>query len=164
MRGRGFVSMPQRQGGWVSAAISAVSAVTSFLGAKKAEKSAERQAEEEKRLEGISTQERIRKLGVQERTQYGETLAGYASGGVQARSAGLDPGKFRSAQSGSPMQVIQEAAREFARERKFTEEVGATKASQISLAGKAQADAYRYQGYGAIASGAANIYEILTRP
>lgn len=133
-------------------ALTAVSAGLQIYGAKKAEKGAKAQANAQAEVEKKLTAERVRQLDIDERVQYGETLAGYAGGGVLAQTPGLDPAKFRSGQQGSPLVVLQEAAREFAKEREVTQDVGAANIEQIQLGGKATADRYKWQGY----AGAAN--------
>lgn len=143
-----------------SVAITAVSAVVGYVGAKKAEKAAKEQTAAQAEAEQKLTTERLRQLDIEERVQYGETIAGYAGGGVLAQAPGLDPAKFRTGQQGSPLVVLQEAAREFAKEREVTQDVGASNLAQIQLQGKATANAYRYQGYGSLLGGASDIAKI----
>jgi hypothetical protein len=128
-------------------ALTAVSAGLQIYGANKAAKGAERQADAQAAVEEKLTAERVRQLDIDERVQYGETLAGYAGGGVLAQTPGLDPAKFRTGQQGSPLVVLQEAAREFAKEREVTQDVGAANIAQIQLGGKATATRYKWQGY-----------------
>ena len=119
------------------AATYVISAGLQYTGGKKAAKAAERQADAQAAVEEKLTAERVRQLDIDERVQYGETLAGYAGGGVLAQTPGLDPAKFRTGQQGSPLVVLQEAAREFAKEREVTQDVGAANIAQIQLGGKA---------------------------
>jgi hypothetical protein len=149
---------------WVATAIIATTVVTSaiqYKGAKKAERSAKKQAKEAERIENRLTEERVREVDVTERVQYGRTVAGYAGGGVQAGAPGMDKKQLNTGVAGSsPNQIIQEAAREFARERELTKEVGASNALQIKMKGKATADMYRYQGYATLAQGIGTIFSV----
>jgi hypothetical protein len=141
-------------------ATTVVSTASQYLGAKKAEKSAKKQAKLQAEAEQKLTDERVLTLQKQERIQYGQTIAGYAGGGVLARAPGLDPKAGMTAMSGSPEAVVQEAAREFKHERDITREVGALNISQIKQAGRATANAYRFQGYASVASGIGSILSI----
>jgi hypothetical protein len=157
MKGQGFRNF-RRQGGWlqwVGVALSAIGLISDFMGSKKAEKSAERQAEEEAKAEKTVTAERLRQLGVEERTLFGETLAGYAGGGVLSTTPGLTGTRPIS---GSPSLVLAEQAKEFKFERKITTEVGATKVQQALAGGKSVADAYRYSGYANVAKGLGDVF------
>lgn len=149
---------------WVATAIIAttvVSTAINYRGAKKAEKASKEQAAEQEKNEKRLTEERVRELDVKERVQYGKTVAGYAGGGVQAGVPGMDKQEMNASRIGtSPQAIIQEAAKEFAREREFTKEVGASNALQIKMKGQATADAYRYQGYATLASGIGSIFSI----
>jgi hypothetical protein len=129
------------------AATYVISAGLQYTGGKKAAKAAERQADAQAAVEEKLTAERVRQLDIDERVQYGETLAGYAGGGVLGQTPGLDPAKFRTGMQGSPLVVLQEAAREFAKEREVTQDVGAANIAQIQLGGKATATRYKWQGY-----------------
>ena len=101
--------------GIAAVAIAAVGAVSNFVGSKKAEDAAKDQAAEREQIEKKLTAAKIEQLDIDERVQYGETLAGYAGGGVLAQTPGMDPAKFQTGQYGSPLVVMQEAARAFAR-------------------------------------------------
>lgn len=135
-----------------------ISTVAGFLGAKKASKAAEKQADEEAKYEKLLTGEALRRLGIEERVQYGELLSGYASGGVLARPAALTQPTTPGAMVGSPQSVLEEQRKEFAFERKITTEAGASRVSQALQAGKATSDAYRYSGYANVASSIANLF------
>jgi hypothetical protein len=139
------------------AAITAISAISSFLGSKKAAKAAKKQSKEEARISARQTTERVRNLGIEERTLYGETVAGYAGGGVQSSIPGLG---VTQPTSGSPSTVLAEQARTFQRERAFTEEVGASNAMQIIQGGRATADQFKYQGYNNLATGISSILQL----
>ena len=136
------------------AVVGAVGLISSFIGSQKASKAAKEQAALEAEAERKVTDERVYQLGQEERQLYGETLAGYAGGGVtvgnQTNSGAVQP-------IGSVRSVLDEQATTFAREKKITQEVGATKVAQTLAGGKAVADAYKYQGYANTASGISNI-------
>jgi hypothetical protein len=135
--------------------IGAIGVISGFLGSKKASKAAKKQAEEEARLEALVTAERIRQLGREERTLYGETVAGYAGGGVLSSFGSM--ANVPRETMGSPGTVLAEQAAEFQREREITQKVGATKVAQGLARGRATAEAYKFQGYSNAASGIANI-------
>ena len=147
------------------AVIGTVGLISGFLGSKKAAKGAKKESKEQARLEGLVTAEELRRLGIDERAMYGQTLAGYAGGGVQARAGTL--GSEARLQTGSPQEVIQEQASEFAQQRQITSDVGATKVSQALTRGKNVADQYRWGGYANVASGVSSLltnYTMLKGP
>lgn len=138
----------------IGAAIGAVGLITSFLGSKKAEKAAKDQSKEEARMEGLLTDEKLRQLDKDERSMFGETVAGYTGGGVLS----MMPGTGQSQpMSGSPQNILGEQAREFAAEKKITKEVGASNVKQTLMGGQALADRYRYSGYANVASSISSI-------
>ena len=144
---------------WVAvaaAAVSVVGTVISYTGSKKAAGSAKDAAKEEARVNKLTTAEAIRRLEIDERTLYGETLAGYAGGGVLSMQQTL---ANSSVMSGSPSTVIGEQSKEFAAEQKITQSVGASNVQQALTRGKATADAYKWQGY---SNAAANISSIIS--
>lgn len=132
-----------------------ISLIADFVGSKKAAKGAKKEAAEQAHLEGLTTTERLRQLGIEERTMYGQTLAGYASGGVLATTPTL--AGSQSPMIGSPGTVIAEQKKEFGLERDITEQVGATKVQQALTRGKNVATAYKWQGYSNLASGVSDI-------
>ena len=138
----------------VGAVIGAVGLISSFIGSKKAASAAKEQAAEEARLEGLTTAERQREINKEERQLYGQTLTGYAGGGVK-----VSPGLLgRSATPiDTPGAIIAEQKKEFGFERKITKDVGATKVQQALAGGRATAQAYKYQGYSNVASGISSI-------
>ena len=141
--------------GIAAVVVGAVGVISNFIGSKKASKSAKKAAKEEARLEGLVTQEKLRTLGIDERTLYGETMSGYARGGVQAASPTLGGGALP--QTGTPQTVLAEQAQEFRYQKDITQKVGATKAQAALTRGKNVADAYRWSGYANVASGISNI-------
>lgn len=137
-----------------AAAIGAVGLISSFISSRKGSKGAKKAAREEARLEGLTTQERLRQLDIEERAMYGQTLAGYAGSGVQAVAPGLGQAQV---QSGSPQAVLSEQAKEFGYQKQITEQVGATKVAQSLARGKNVAEQYKWQGYSNAAGGIANM-------
>jgi hypothetical protein len=152
-------------------AIGAAGLLMNFIGSKKGAKAAKKEGAEEARLEGLVTDEKVRNLRTEQRSMYGETLAGYAGGGVLARAPSLESnltlgdsfggagayGGSDSVMTGSPSSVINEQALAFAGQRDITRKVGATKAQQSLTRGNNIADQYRYSGYANVASGISNI-------
>jgi hypothetical protein len=137
-----------------AAGIAVAGLITSFIGSRKAAKAAKKEAKEEARLEGLVTGEKIRTLGIDERTLYGETVAGYAGGGVQGMQPNLGA---TNVTTGSPMSVLAEQKKSFAAEKDIIGKVGASKASAALTRGKNLADKYRWSGYANVASSASNI-------
>ena len=135
-------------------AIAAVSVISNFLGSKKAASAAKKQAAEEARLEGLVTQEKLRTLKIDERTLYGQTLAGYAGGGVQGISPNLGQ---TSITAGSPQAILAEQKKSFGAEKDIITQVGASKAQASLTRGRNLADQYRWSGYANVASGVSNI-------
>jgi len=128
--------------------------ISGFLGAKKASSAAKKQAAEEARINKLTTAESIRRLGIEERAMYGQTLAGYAGGGVLGIQPSLNGG---GPMTGSPSTVLQEQAKEYRKEREITQQVGASNVAQALQRGKATASAYKWQGYSNAAASAMNI-------
>ncbi len=151
--------------------LGAVGLISSFIGSKKAASAAKDEAAEQARLEGLTTDEKLRRLRIDQRSLYGETLAGFAGSGVLARPGSLESnltlgdsfggagayGGSASVMTGSPGVVIQEQAKEFAFERDITRKVGATKVAQALTRGKNVAEQYKYQGYSNVATGISSI-------
>jgi hypothetical protein len=136
------------------AVIGTIGLISGFLGSKKASKAAKEQAAEEARINQATTAERLRLLDKEERALYGQTLAGYASGGVLGIAPSLQQPQ---AMTGSPSTILKEQATEFAAEKAITREVGASNVAQALQRGKATAEAYKWQGYSNAASGISNI-------
>ena len=129
--------------------IGTVGLISGFLGSKKASKAAKEQAAEEARITKETTAERMRQINIEERTLFGQTLAGYAGGGVQAMAPSLTGS---TPQTGSPATVLAEQKKEFRFERDITASVGASNVQQALSRGKSTADAYKWQGYSNAAS------------
>jgi hypothetical protein len=147
-------------------ALGVVGLISNFVGSKKAAKAAKEQGTEEARLEGLVTDEKLRQLRIDERTVYGQTVAGYAAGGVQAVAPALEEQSFNrllgtknsvAPQSGSPQVILDEQAKTFQSERDITATVGASKVAQSLQHGKNVAQAYKWGGYSNAASGISNI-------
>ena len=149
--------------------------ISNFLGSKKASSAAKQQAAEEARLEGLVTDEKLRQLRIDERTMYGQTLAGYASGGVLANAPTLEGtnmnrllGTTGSAapQTGSVQTTLSEQAKTFQEQRDITATVGASKVAQSLQRGQNVAEAYKWGGFANAASGISSIltnYNLMTR-
>ncbi|GAG69466.1 unnamed protein product [marine sediment metagenome] len=133
-----------------AAGIGVASLVTNFLGSRKAAKAAEEQSEEEARIEGLITDEKLRQLKLDERDMYGETLAQYSGSGVIGLMNGAPT-------TGSPKTLIDEQAKTFADQRKITKEVGASNVAQSLMGGEALADRYKYSGYANVGSSISSI-------
>ena len=148
------------------AAIAVVGLISNFVGSKKASSAAKKQASEEARIEGLVTDEKLRQLRIDERTLYGETMAGFAGGGVLANAPTLEgtnmdrllgtTGAARP-QTGSVQSVMSEQSKSFKQQRDITATVGASKVAQTLQHGKNVAEQYKYQGYGNAATGISNI-------
>jgi hypothetical protein len=141
---------------WVAVGVTAVSVVSGFVGAKKAGKAAKAQAKEEARITELTTDERIRQLGKEERSLYGVTLANYTGGGVLT-SFGT------TSQEANPLMesaksVTAEQASEFEYERQITQEVGASNVQQALAGGRDVASQYKFN---AITSGTGSVVNML---
>jgi hypothetical protein len=140
---------------WPLVAVAAAGLVLNYVSSKKGSKGAKKESKEQARLEGLTTAEQLRILDIEQRAMYGNTLAGYAGGGVQATAPTL--GGEARAQTGSPQAILAEQAKEFGLQKDITQKVGATKAAQALTRGKNVADDYRWTGYANVASGISNI-------
>jgi hypothetical protein len=139
---------------WVAVGVGVAGLISTFIASKKGSSAAKKQSKEEARLEGLVTQEKIRTLGIDERTLYGETLSGYAGGGV----LGIQPNLgATNVAAGSPQSVLSEQKKSFAAERDIVGKVGASKAAASLTRGKNLADQYRWSGYANVASSVSNI-------
>jgi len=115
--------------GFVSAAIG----VISLIGASKAKSSARKAAAEEARLEGIVTGAKIETLQQEETVLRGQTIAGAAGSGVNVTK-------------GSPLQILAEQAKTFAREKKTVATAGASRAAQAKTRGRMVGQQAMYHG------------------
>lgn len=148
---------------WGNVAAAAVAVVGTAIGldsAKKSEKAAKKQAKEQARIEEELTAEKLFQLGLDERQMRGETLAGFAGGGVLSVMQGTAGTKEIS---GSPSTILEEQRKAFARERKITKSVGASNVAQTLMAGSALADRYKYEGYSSAAMNISSIISNLTK-
>lgn len=162
MKGKGFTAMPQRQGGWIqiaALALSAVGTALSFSSSRRAERAARDQGQREAELEQKVTDERLRQLEREERALKGQSLARYAGSNVVLGSTGSMQSLQNQSLTGSPAIVIAEQAAEFARERRITEEVGATKVQQSLSNARNVAAQYRVTGYANLASNVGDIFQ-----
>ncbi len=116
--------------GFISAAIG----IIGLIGANKAAKDAKRAAKAEAAIDQRVTQEKVRNLDIQERVMRGQTIAAAAGSGVKANV-------------GSPLTILAEQAKTFAREKAFTQEVGAERSRLGIQRGRMVGQQARFQGY-----------------
>jgi hypothetical protein len=148
---------------WWQIAAAALGAVTSLVAGNKAASAARKQSREEARLEGIVTAEKVRQLQVQEVITKGETIGGYAGSRVKVnQGANFEQraGDTRGV-SGSPLVILAEQQRQFARERHVTRQAGASRTSQALQRGGAIADQYKYQGYSGGLTNLAQMFSLI---
>ena len=112
-----------------------VSSFLSIWGGIKGKEEAEKFAGIESALELKLTGAKIDDLKQDERVLAGQTRARAAGSGVKA-------------DTGSPLTILAEQARNFAKDRMITAQVGATKASNTVLRGKMVGRQSLYQGWG----------------
>ena len=139
----------------IAAGLSAVGLISSFVGSKKSEKAAKKQAAAQAAIDRKVTAEEVRVLEQDQRTAYGETIAGYAGGGVKAVAPNLTG--ETTPMSGSPLTILAEQTAEFGRLKEFTQDVGAANAQATLARGRNLANQYRYQGYANVANSITNI-------
>ena len=108
---------------------------TSILGGFKGASKAKEAARAESAMDLRVTQEKLYNLKQEERQVAGQTRATAAGSGVKA-------------DTGSPLSILAEQARTFARERMITSQVGAEKAELSKVRGDNAASQMRYQGIG----------------
>ena len=113
--------------------ISAAMGIVSLIGGAKAKSDAEAAGRSQARMENRITDEKLYNLGQEERQLAGTTRATAAGSGVKA-------------DTGSPLTILAEQARTFARERRFTSEVGAEKASLAKQRGQMAGQQAMYSG------------------
>ena len=100
----------------IGAIITGVGALTSIFGGMSAKKAANSAAGKQAEADLKVTQEKVYQLGQEERQLAGSTRAAVASSGVKA-------------DKGSPLTVLAEQAKTFAREKMVTSQVGAKNAA-----------------------------------
>lgn len=132
----------------IAAGLSILGSISSIFGGKSAKKDAERQGEEEARLEGLVTDERLRQLGKEEKALAGTTIAAAAGSGVKVGT-------------GSPLEILAEQASEFAFERLITERVGASKAKLALDRGRSVGSRAQSQSYAQAIQGFSSAFQIL---
>jgi len=108
---------------------------SSIFGGISAGGKAKKAAKAEAALDLRVTQEKLYNLAQEERQVAGQTRATAAGSGVEA-------------DTGSPLSIVAEQARTFARERMITSQVGAEKAELSKMRGDNAASQMRYQGIG----------------
>jgi len=116
-----------------AAVLSIASGVLGFSSGRRAKRAARRAAAEQARIEAMVTGERIRQIYQSERTLSGETIARAAGSGIVTTQ-------------GSPLMILAEQAYEFERERRFTKQVGASRANAALAEGRSIGRQYQAQG------------------
>jgi len=135
---------------WVALAFSLLDIGIGLAGGASAKKNAREAAAEEARLEGIVTEAKLRDLKAEERHMMGKTVAASAGSNVKA-------------DRGSPLQILMEQAREFAREKKVVAEAGASRAAQAKTRGSMIGDQAMYAAYGNAVKGLANAFSLFQK-
>lgn len=110
-------------------------AAVSLIGGISARNEAQDAADEEARLEGVVTAEKLRQMTVEEQIERSRTRAGYAASGVDVTV-------------GSPLQVLSNQAAEYGRLRRGVAQAGATRAGQAQLRGQMTGDRALWGGVG----------------
>jgi hypothetical protein len=123
--------------------------ISDFVGGRKAASAAKKAGKKQASDERVITAERIRQLQIEERTLRGETI-----GKVAASHVKVD--------QGSPLEVLAEQVREFSKERQITQQVGASKAAASMQRGRDVGNIAKYQSYSNIASGASQIFSMMS--
>jgi len=134
----------------ISAIIAAVGGISSALGGKKAREGSKYAGKMEAKQEQIVTQAKLEDLRVEERVMKGQTIAGAAGSNVKV-------------DMGSPLEVLAEQARNFARERQTVAQAGATKAANAAIRGNMVGQQAAYQGFGQAASGLSSAFQIFAQ-
>ena len=124
---------------YVAAAMAVAGLASSIFGAKSAKKQANSAAGKEAALDLKVTQEKLYNIGQEELQLAGSTRAAAAGSNVKA-------------DTGSPLSILAEQARTFAREKMITSQVGAQKAQLTQQRGKMIGQQAMYQGMGQAAS------------
>ena len=130
---------------YVALAMAAISAGSAIMGAIKGNKGATSKAKIQGRQELELTQAKLEDLKTEERVMKGQTIGAAAGAGVKV-------------DKGSPLPVLKEQAKNFAKERMTVAQVGATNASVINQRGKMVGDQAKYQGFGQAASTASSAF------
>jgi hypothetical protein len=118
-----------------------------LVGGKKAGKAAKRESRIQAQQERELTQEKLLNLKIEERTLAGDTRARAAGSHVKVGQ-------------GSPLDVLAEQAKTFARESNITARVGATNAAVIRQRGKNVADQAKYGSYGRVSAGLGDAFKL----
>lgn len=135
---------------WAAAAMAVISTFSSLYGGSAASKAAKKAGKEEARLESVVTQAKITDLFKEEEVLRGQTVAATAGAGVKV-------------DRGSPLTILAEQAREFARERMTVAKAGATRATAAQTRGRNVGRAATYQGVSQAASSAATAFTLMPK-
>jgi len=133
---------------WVQAGIAIVGLISSLMGGKKSSDAAGKAASSEMSAEGKVTQSKLLDLHKEEEVLRGQTIAATAGSNIKT---GM----------GSALEILNEQAREFDRERFTVSQVGATKVAAAGARGHMVGQAAMYQGIGQAAGYAANAFSII---
>ena len=132
----------------IAAGLSILGGISSIFAGRSAKKAAERQGEEEARLEGLVTDEKLRQLRKEETALAGSTVASAAGSGVKVGT-------------GSPLSILAEQASEFAYERLITERVGASRTSLALAQGRSIGQRAQSQAYAQAIQGFSSAFSII---
>ena len=135
---------------WVAAGLAVAGLVSSIFGAKSAKSAANSAAGKEAALDLRTTQEKVYQLGQEERQLASQTRARTVGSGVKA-------------DKGSPLTILAEQARTFAREKLFTSQVGAEKAQLAQQRGKMVGQQAMYQGLGQATQYASTAFSLMPK-
>ncbi len=131
----------------ISLGVTVLGSLFGSSAAKKQERAARRQGQEQARVERQVTRERLRQIERQEEIMRGQTIAGAAGQGVDVGSQ-------------SVLQVLADQEAEFRRELQVTETVGASRARGALQRAETLSDTYKYQGYASLFSGVMGVANI----
>lgn len=112
-----------------------LSGAADVIGGIEARKEAKKAGKEEARLESLVTQAKVIDLEKEEEVLRGQTIAAAAGAGIKT-------------DVGSPLTILAETAREFAREKRTIQQVGATRAAAATTRGRMAGRQATYQGIG----------------
>ena len=130
-----------------AAVFAVVGAVSSIKGGMDAKSDAKKAAAGQASADLKVTQEKIYNLGQEERQLAGQTLARTAGSGVKV-------------DKGSPLTILAEQAKTFAREKMITSQVGAEKADLTKKRGQMVGSQAAYQGFAQGAQGLSNAFSM----
>ena len=135
----------------VAAGVMAIlSGAASMIGGIEARKEAKKAGKEEARLESLVTQAKVVDLEKEEEVLRGQTIAAAAGAGIKT-------------DVGSPLTILAETARVFAREKRTIQQVGATRATAATTRGRMVGRQATYQGIGQAASSVGTAFSLFSQ-